>query len=107
MFKILDCLVRSRIELAGKQMELGASINYYGAKFMIICRYLMYIGKEGEVYMLDRDNAVFSIPNLQFPSKHAGQAHLKDTLMDGVINVLSRKFNLSGFSLGNGFRFNS
>lgn len=44
----------------------------------------MYIGKEGEVYMLDRDNAVFSIPNLQFPSKHTGQ-NLKDTLMDGVI----------------------
>lgn len=44
----------------------------------------MYIGKEGKVYMLDRDNAVFSLPSLQFPSKHIGQ-HLKDTLMDGVI----------------------
>ena len=49
-----------------------------------ICRYIMYIRKEGEIYMLDRDNAVFSIPKLQFPSrKHVGQ-HIKDTLVDGV-----------------------
>lgn len=45
---------------------------------------MMYIRKEGEVYMLDRDNAVFSVPDLQFPSRqHVGQ-HLKETLVDGV-----------------------
>ena len=44
----------------------------------------MYIRKENEIYMLDRDNAVFLIPKLQFPSrKHAGQ-HIKETLVDGV-----------------------
>lgn len=48
-------------------------------------RYMMYIRKEGEIYMLDRDNAVFLIPNLQFLSlKHEGH-NLNETLVDGVI----------------------
>lgn len=44
----------------------------------------MYIRKEGEVYMLDRDNAVFSVPHLQFPSRKHTEQHLKETLVDGV-----------------------
>lgn len=44
----------------------------------------MYIRKEGEVYMLDRDNAVFSIPSLKFPSRKHVDQHLNQTLVDGV-----------------------
>ncbi len=59
--------------------------NNYSVGHVVYClpRYLMYIRKEGEIYMLDRDNSVFSI-NLKFLSrKHAGQ-HIKDSLVDGV-----------------------
>ena len=52
---------------------------------MCVCvRYMMYIRKEDEVYMVDRDNAVFLIPNVKFFSRHNLEQHLKDTLVDGV-----------------------
>lgn len=48
----------------------------------------MYIRKAGEIYMLDRDNAVFSVPQLKFPSRKVTGQHLKETLVDGVNFVL-------------------
>ena len=37
--------------------------------------------------MLDRDNAVFSVPSLQFPSRKQVGQHLKETLVDGVSRI--------------------
>ena len=45
---------------------------------------MMYIRKEDEVYMVDRDNAVFLIPKVKFFNRHNLEEHLKDTLVDGV-----------------------
>ena len=45
---------------------------------------MMYIRGKGAVYMLDRDNAVFQVPQLSFPSRGRPGEHVKDTLMDGV-----------------------
>ena len=51
--------------------------------------------------MLDRDNAVFSVPQLQFPSRnHIG--HVKDTLVDGVMPVYCRN-NYNSIIIGAGF----
>ena len=48
-------------------------------------RYLMLILGAGEVYMVDRDNAVFRVSNLRIPSRRDLQReHMKDTLVDGV-----------------------
>ena len=55
--------------------------------FVCVCvcvRYMMYIRKEDEVYMVDRDNAVFLIPKVKFFNRHNLEQHLKDTLVDGV-----------------------
>ena len=46
----------------------------------------MYIRGKGEVFLLDRDNSVFSCPMLTFPSRAETQ-HLSDTLVDGVCLV--------------------
>ena len=44
----------------------------------------MYIRGRGEVYMLNRSDAVFRVPYLSFPSgRHLGE-HLTETLLDGV-----------------------
>ena len=52
---------------------------------LCVCvRYMMYIRKEDEVYMVDRDNAVFLIPKVKFFNRHNLEQHLKDTLVDGV-----------------------
>ncbi len=54
---------------------------------MCVCgcgRYMMYIKKEDEVYMLDRDNAVFLIPNVKFPTRQNPEEHHTSTLVDGV-----------------------
>lgn len=50
---------------------------------MFLCRYMMYIRGKGEVFLLDRDNSVFAVAALSFPSHTPGQ-HLADTLLDGV-----------------------
>ena len=48
-------------------------------------RYLMLILNAGEVYMVDRDNAVFRVSNLRIASRSNPQReHVKDTLVDGV-----------------------
>ena len=79
--------MRNRTELAGKLTEQGAAmcILWYALNHRLSStRYIMYVRREEEVYMLDRDNAVFAVPNLKFPSgKRPGQ-HVKETLIDGV-----------------------
>ena len=47
-------------------------------------RYLMLIRNQNEVYMMNRDNAVFKINNLVFPLSKDLEKRLTDTLVDGV-----------------------
>ena len=58
-------------------------------------RYLMLIRNENEVYMVDRDNAVFRINKVVFPSNDDPNQGLKDTLIDGVCNNL-RDYLIAG-----------
>lgn len=77
--------MRSHTELAGRLMEQGRYVFYFiAASTCVHGRYMMYIQKEGAVYMLDRDNAVFSIPSLRFPSRKRVGQHIQQTLLDGV-----------------------
>lgn len=46
-------------------------------------RFMTLIDGVNQVYMLDRDNTVFHVPNLQFPRRKDLSAHIKDTLLDG------------------------
>ena len=48
----------------------------------------MYIHCEGEIYMLDRDNSVFSVPQLKFLSRKRRNDHIFETLVDGVSELL-------------------
>ncbi|XP_052895122.1 mRNA-capping enzyme [Anopheles moucheti] len=52
-------------------------------------RYMMLIHREGEIYFFDRDNSVFAVENLRFPSRLDLKQHITDTLVDGemVIDV--------------------
>ncbi|VDP10279.1 unnamed protein product, partial [Soboliphyme baturini] len=47
-------------------------------------RYMILIAGENEVYMIDRDNNYFSVPNLTFPHRKE-KRHIKDTLLDGEL----------------------
>ncbi|XP_076084140.1 mRNA-capping enzyme-like isoform X2 [Mytilus galloprovincialis] len=46
-------------------------------------RFMMLIDGANEVYMADRDNAVFHVPHLHFPYRKDLSRTLKDTLVDG------------------------
>nr|KAG5691358.1 hypothetical protein BaRGS_033407 [Batillaria attramentaria] len=46
-------------------------------------RYLMLIDGRDQVYMIDRDNAVFHVPGLEFPKRKDLNSHLHSTLVDG------------------------
>ncbi|CAB3995497.1 mRNA-capping enzyme [Paramuricea clavata] len=48
-------------------------------------RYLMYIKGRHEIYLIDRDNAVFEAPQLTFPQRKSPHAHVEDTLLDGEL----------------------
>ena len=50
----------------------------------------MYIRGKGEVFLLDRDNSVFSCSLLSFPARAQG-AHISDTLLDGVMRERERE----------------
>ena len=52
-------------------------------------RYLMLIDGGDQVYMVDRDNAVFHVPGLEFPRRKDLSAHIENTLVDGVRRDLS------------------
>lgn len=46
-------------------------------------RYLMLIDGPDRVYMIDRDNAVFHVPGLEFPRRKDLNSYLHNTLVDG------------------------
>nr|XP_015803017.2 mRNA-capping enzyme isoform X1 [Nothobranchius furzeri] len=50
-------------------------------------RYMMLINGKSEVYMIDRDNAVFHIANLEFPFRKDPRVHLSNTLLDGEMII--------------------
>lgn len=52
---------------------------------------MMLIDKEDEVYMLDRDNCAFKVPNLKFFHRSDLRKHLTNTLLDGV-SLLCKHF---------------
>ncbi|CAB3231409.1 unnamed protein product [Arctia plantaginis] len=56
-------------------------------------RFMMLIDGEDEVYMLDRDNCAFKVPNLKFFHRSDLRKHLTNTLLDGemVIDELDGK----------------
>jgi len=47
-------------------------------------RYMMLIDGVDSVFMIDRDNAVYSVPKMVFPRRKDPAANLTDTLLDGV-----------------------
>lgn len=49
-----------------------------------ISRYLLYIRDKGQIYLIDRDNSVFSAPGVAFPSRKRPGEHLKECLADSV-----------------------
>ena len=51
----------------------------------------MYIHCEEEIYMLDRDNSVFLVPQLQFFSRKRKHDHIFETLVDGVSWMILQK----------------
>ncbi|KAM9354055.1 mRNA-capping enzyme [Pholidichthys leucotaenia] len=50
-------------------------------------RYMMLINGKNEVYMIDRDNTVFHMPNLEFPFRKDPRVHLSNTLLDGEMII--------------------
>ena len=44
----------------------------------------MYIKSRDEIYMVDRDNAVFAVPQLSFPARKRPGEFINETLVDGV-----------------------
>lgn len=46
-------------------------------------RYMTLIDGANKVYMIDRDNSVFHIPNLEFPRRKQPDEHICNTLVDG------------------------
>ncbi|XP_067933947.1 mRNA-capping enzyme-like [Watersipora subatra] len=50
-------------------------------------RYMMLIDGPGSVFMLDRDNCVFSIANLDFPRRKDLSSHITNTLLDGELVI--------------------
>ena len=54
----------------------------------------MLIRKENEVYMVNRDNAVFKINNLVFPLSEDPERRLTNTLVDGVCDWLGNLSSL-------------
>ncbi|PAA72841.1 hypothetical protein BOX15_Mlig010591g1 [Macrostomum lignano] len=50
-------------------------------------RYMMAVLGRGEVYAIDRDNSVFLVPNLEFPSRKDPSKHVADTVLDGELVI--------------------
>lgn len=44
----------------------------------------MLIDGPDNVYMVDRDNAVYKVPSMRFPRRKEPSADIKETLLDGV-----------------------
>ena len=54
---------------------------------LYLSRYLMLLDGRHEVYMLDRDNAVFHVPQVTFPKRKDLDACIESTLVDGVFQM--------------------
>ncbi|XP_049293058.1 mRNA-capping enzyme [Anopheles funestus] len=56
-------------------------------------RYMMLILREGELYFFDRDNSVFAVEGLRFPSLADPRRHITNTLVDGemVIDIIGQQ----------------
>ena len=52
----------------------------------------MLIRNSEHVYMIDRDNTVFAVRGLKFPSRKNLEESLRDTLVDGVRQQKYRKW---------------
>ncbi|XP_062896437.1 mRNA-capping enzyme [Mobula hypostoma] len=50
-------------------------------------RYMMLIDGKNEVYMIDRDFAVFHVANLEFPLRKDLRVHLSNSLLDGEMII--------------------
>ena len=48
-------------------------------------RYMMAILGRDQVFMIDRDNAVFKVANLIFPKRKDPDSHLSEVLLDGEV----------------------
>lgn len=74
-------------------MEQGNTIYSINIYFLLtyntsfLCRYMMLILKEGEVYFFDRDNSCFQVEGLRFLYRKDLRKHLKDTLLDGEMVI--------------------
>jgi len=44
----------------------------------------MLIDGPDDVYMIDRDNAVYKVPSMKFPCRKEPSANITETLLDGV-----------------------
>lgn len=72
------------VSLSKKNIQKLAEMEYRVSWKADGTRFLMYIEKESEVYLLDRDNTVFKPRCLKFPWK---EGHLYDTLLDGELVI--------------------
>lgn len=65
------------------------NINYLCSKKYMVSwkadgtRYLMMVNGADKVYMLDRENSVFTVRNLRFPHRKDMDRYLSNTLLDG------------------------
>ncbi|XP_075213048.1 RNA guanylyltransferase and 5'-phosphatase mRNA capping enzyme [Lycorma delicatula] len=50
-------------------------------------RYMMLILKENDIFFIDRDNSIFQVEGLRFPSRKNPQRHLTNTLLDGEMVI--------------------
>ncbi|XP_058064809.1 mRNA-capping enzyme [Anopheles bellator] len=50
-------------------------------------RYIMLIARANEIYFFDRDNSVFSVRGIRFPTLEDPSRHLTDTLVDGEMVI--------------------
>jgi mRNA-capping enzyme len=48
-------------------------------------RYMMLILGKDQIFMIDRDNAIFKVSNVLFPKRKDLSSHLTDVLVDGEV----------------------
>ena len=51
------------------------------------CRYMMLIDGPGAIFMIDRDNCVFSVSHIEFPRRKDLSPHITNTLLDGELVI--------------------
>ena len=53
--------------------------------YVLLCRYMMLIKAENEVYFIDRENCIFTTDKFLFPRRKNPDEHICDTLVDGEL----------------------